>query len=211
MSTARADLEAPGPSVASTAGPVEPLAGKSARTRARLREVALRHFVELGFERASVPAIAAECGVTERTFYRHFATKDEVLFGDLTTRLEWFRRALRERPAEEDLVDAVRRSLASMPVDPRLMVEIARLRAELLSPERIERVFRDRQGAMAREVREVLVERGEDELSAAVRAEVLAGAVFAALAVWTEGPGPHDLARLRELTAAALVQVRRAL
>lgn len=190
---------------------VEPSLGKSARTRAALREVALRHFVEHGFDRANVPAIAAECGVTERTFYRHFATKDEVLFGDLTARLEWFRRALRERPADEDLVDAVRRSLASMPVDPRLMVEIARLRAQLLSPERIERVFRDRQGAMAREVREVLVERGEDELVAAVRAEVLAGAVFAALGVWTEGPGPHDLGRLRELTAAALVQVRGAL
>ena len=53
--------------------------GKSARTRAALRDMALQHFVEHGFERASVPAIAAECGVTERTFYRHFATKDEVL------------------------------------------------------------------------------------------------------------------------------------
>ncbi|MEC9050863.1 MAG: helix-turn-helix domain-containing protein, partial [Actinomycetota bacterium] len=116
--------------------------GKSARTRAALRDMALQHFVEHGFERASVPAIAAECGVTERTFYRHFATKDEVLFGDLTTRLEWFRTALRERPADEDLLDSVRRSLTSAPIDMRLMVEIARLRSELLSAERIERVFR---------------------------------------------------------------------
>ncbi|MBU2073054.1 MAG: TetR/AcrR family transcriptional regulator [Actinobacteria bacterium] len=185
--------------------------GKSARTRAALRDVALQHFVEHGFDRASVPAIAAQCGVTERTFYRHFATKDEVLFGDLTTRLEWFRRALRQRPAEEDLLESVRHSLASAPIDLRLMVEIARLRSELLSPERIERVFRDRQGAMAREVREVLVERGVDELAAAVRAEVLAGAVFAALAVWTEGPGPHDVAALGRLTAEALEQVRGAL
>ena len=185
--------------------------GKSARTRAALRDVALQHFVEHGFDRASVPAIAAQCGVTERTFYRHFATKDEVLFGDLTTRLEWFRRALRQRPAEEDLLESVRHALASAPIDLRLMVEIARLRSELLSPERIERVFRDRQGAMAREVREVLVERGVDELAAAVRAEVLAGAVFAALAVWTEGPGPHDVAALGRLTAEALEQVRGAL
>lgn len=189
----------------------DPPAGKSARTRAALRDVALQHFVEHGFDRASVPAIAAQCGVTERTFYRHFATKDEVLFGDLTTRLEWFRRALRERPADEDLLESVRHSLGSAPIDLRLMVEIARLRSELLSPERIERVFRDRQGAMAREVREVLVERGVDELVAAVRAEVLAGAVFAALGVWTEGPGPHDVAALGRLTAEALEQVRGAL
>lgn len=185
--------------------------GKSARTRAALRAMALKHFVEHGFDRASVPAIAAECGVTERTFYRHFATKDEVLFGDLATRLEWFRRALRQRPVDEDPMESVRASLGAAPIDPRLMVEIARLRSELLSPERIERVFRDRQGAMAREVREVLVERGVDELTAAVRAEVLAGAVFAALAVWTEGPGPHDVEGLGELTAAALAQVRPAL
>ena len=189
----------------------DPPAGKSARTRAALRDVALQHFVEHGFDRASVPAIAAQCGVTERTFYRHFATKDEVLFGDLTTRLEWFRRALRERPADEELLESVRHSLGSAPIDLRLMVEIARLRSELLSPERIERVFRDRQGAMAREVREVLVERGVDELVAAVRAEVLAGAVFAALGVWTEGPGPHDVAALGRLTAEALDQVRGAL
>ena len=189
----------------------DPPAGKSARTRAAMRDVALQHFVEHGFDRASVPAIAAQCGVTERTFYRHFATKDEVLFGDLTTRLEWFRRALRERPADEELLESVRHSLGSAPIDLRLMVEIARLRSELLSPERIERVFRDRQGAMAREVREVLVERGVDELVAAVRAEVLAGAVFAALGVWTEGPGPHDVAALGRLTAEALDQVRGAL
>jgi AcrR family transcriptional regulator len=173
--------------------------------------MALKHFVEHGFDRANVPAIAAECGVTERTFYRHFATKDEVLFGDLTTRLEWFRSALRRRPADEDLLDSVRRSLTSAPIDMRLMVEIARLRSELLSAERIERVFRDRQGAMAREVREVLVERGVDELAAAVRAEVVAGAVFAALGVWTEGPGPHDVAALGRLTTEALEQVRPAL
>ncbi len=50
--------------------------GKSARTRAALRDMALQHFVEHGFERASVPAIAAECGVTERTFARYLDEPD---------------------------------------------------------------------------------------------------------------------------------------
>jgi AcrR family transcriptional regulator len=190
------------------AAAVDAPGGKSARTRAALRAVAVRHFVEHGFERASVPAIAAECGVTERTFYRHFATKDEVLFGDVTSRLEWFRRALRGRPVEEDLAESVRASLASATVDPRVMVEIARLRAQLLTPERIEQAFRVRQGAMVREVRELLEERGVDPLTAVVRSEVVAGAVLAALTVWTEQPEPHDVDELGELTAAALAQVR---
>lgn len=184
---------------------------KAERTRAALRDAALRHFVADGFEASSVPAIAAEVGVTERTFYRHFATKDEVLFGDLATRLEWFSRALRARPRDEDLIVSVLSSMSSAPIDPQLMVEIARLRSELLSPARIERVFRDRQGAMAAELRRVLSERGTEELAAAVRAETLAGAVFAALAVWTESPRPHDVRTLVALTERALEQVRPAL
>jgi AcrR family transcriptional regulator len=184
---------------------------KSERTRDALREVALRHFVEHGFEAASVPSIAAEVGVTERTFYRHFATKDEVLFGDLVSRLTWFRTAMRDRPADEDLIRSVLAALGSAPTDPRLMLEIARLRTELLSAERIERTFRDRQGAMARELRTILTERGESHLDAAVHAEVVAGAVFAALAVWTESPEPRDLAGLGELTQRALERVRPAL
>ncbi|KQW48634.1 hypothetical protein ASC77_07795 [Nocardioides sp. Root1257] len=184
---------------------------KSERTRNALREVALRHFVADGFEAASVPAIAAEVGVTERTFYRHFATKDEVLFGDVVTQLAWFGTAMRERPDGEDLIRSVLASLGSAPTDPQLLTEIARLRTELLSPERIERTFRDRQGAMATELRAILAERGAAQLDAAVRAEVVAGAVFAALAVWTETPGPHDVAGLADLTQEALEQVRPAL
>jgi AcrR family transcriptional regulator len=184
---------------------------KAERTRAALRDVALRHFVADGFEAASVPAIAAEVGVTERTFYRHFATKDEVLFGDVVTRLAWFATAMRERPDDEDLVRSVLSALGSAPTDPQLLAEIARLRRELLSVERIERVFRDRQGAMATELRAILGERGVADLTAAVRAEVVAGAVFAALAVWTEAPAPHDVRRLGALTEQALEQVRPAL
>jgi len=181
---------------------------KSQRTRAALRAAALEHFVAHGFEAASVPAIAAQVGVTERTFYRHFATKDEVLFDDVGEAFAWFAQALHARPGDEDLAQSVLVSLAASPTDPELLTEIARLRSELLGPERIGRVFRDRQGVVAREVRSLLVGRGVDELDAAVRAEVVAGAVFAALSVWTEAPPPHDLARLRDLTREALEQVR---
>jgi len=191
-------------------GAAEPRPGKSARTRQALREAALRHFVAHGVDGASVPAIAAEVGVTERTFYRHFATKDEVLFGDLVTRLAWFNQALHERPADEDVVRSVLAALGSAPIDPRLMVQIARLRSQLLSPDRIESTYRDRQGAVARELRVLLRERGADELTATVRAEAIAGAVFGALTVWTEGTD-HELADLYRLTEQALALLRPAL
>ncbi len=183
--------------------------GKSERTREALRAAAIRHFLEHGFEAANVPAIAAEVGVTERTFYRHFATKDEVLFADLSQGLPWFRDAVAARlDAGDDAVAAVLAAVQAPAADPRVVVEISRLRSRLLSPERIERAYRDAQGAMARSLRELLVAHGSERLAAAVAAEALAGAISAALSVWTEGGGKRGLAGLVELTHAALEQVR---
>ena len=188
------------------------LTPRSARTREALRQAAIRHFVEHGFEDASVPAIAAEVGVTERTFYRHFATKDEVLFADLTQGLPWFGVAVAERlDAGEDTIAAVLHGVQQPTADPRVMLEIARLRSRLLSPARIERAYRETQGAMAKDLRTLLAERGAGPLAAAVAAESLSGAVFAALTVWTDGSGRRTLAGLVELTREALEQVRPAL
>lgn len=49
--------------------------------RGRLEKAALELFIEDGYERTTVAEIAARAGVTERTFFRYFADKREVLFG----------------------------------------------------------------------------------------------------------------------------------
>lgn len=48
--------------------------------RVRLRQAAMALFGERGYERTTAAAIAARVGVTERTFFRHFPDKREVLF-----------------------------------------------------------------------------------------------------------------------------------
>jgi AcrR family transcriptional regulator len=48
--------------------------------RGRLERAALELYLERGFEQTTVAEIAGRAGVTERTFFRHFADKREVLF-----------------------------------------------------------------------------------------------------------------------------------
>src|SRR5580693_3281411 len=50
-------------------------------SRGRLAEAAMALFGEEGFDNTTVAAIAERAGLTERTFFRHFADKREVLFG----------------------------------------------------------------------------------------------------------------------------------
>lgn len=49
--------------------------------RGRLEQAALELYSEHGFDQTTVADIAARAGLTERTFFRHFSDKREVLFG----------------------------------------------------------------------------------------------------------------------------------
>lgn len=56
--------------------------GRRARTRARLLDCALDLFERQGYEQTTVAQIAEAAGVTEMTFFRHFAAKDRVVVED---------------------------------------------------------------------------------------------------------------------------------
>lgn len=64
----------------------------------RLRSAALDLFAAQGFEQTTAAEIAQTAGLTERTFYRHFADKREVIFGGTEFLLEAGARAVADAP-----------------------------------------------------------------------------------------------------------------
>ncbi len=68
--------------------------------RRRLQQAALELYGERGYELTTGAEIAAKAGVTERTFFRHFADKREVLFDGETVLGDILNSAVREAPPE---------------------------------------------------------------------------------------------------------------
>lgn len=185
-------------------------------TRQRLQAAALKRFHDEGFDATSVATIAADAGVTERTFFRYFPSKEAVLFQDYESRLEWFRAALAVRPLDEPVLDSVKVATGSFPDDREILHQVAALRHSVLSPETIESHLRLVQGAFARELEALIHERllhrraagrAEDsdvriEFVAVVLGNAIAGAMLGSLDIWTRrgGGAPEDM---EELTAEA--------
>ena len=67
--------------------------------RGRLEQAALELYVERGFEQTTVAEIAKRAGLTERTFFRYFADKREVLFGGSGELQELLAQKVAEAPA----------------------------------------------------------------------------------------------------------------
>ena len=68
-------------------------------------------FLERGFEQTTVTEIASRAGLTQRTFFRHFADKREVLFGGSAALQELLLSALASAPESAAPIDAVAAAL----------------------------------------------------------------------------------------------------
>jgi AcrR family transcriptional regulator len=163
---------------------------RSERTREALRQAALVRFLAQGVEDTSAEQIAADAGVTLRTFYRHFSSKHDLLFADYTG-LNWFRSALSDRPAGESIVDSVQAAIFAFPYDVDAVGKIAALRDHEIDPGRIVRHIQDVQADFADAIAAQLQRRScaneptpDDRVRVAVTARSIAAAVFGAMEVW---------------------------
>jgi AcrR family transcriptional regulator len=190
---------------------------RSERTREALRQAALVRFLAQGVEDTSAEQIAADAGVSLRTFYRHFGSKHDLLFADYTG-LHWFRSALDDRPAEEPIIDSVQAAIFSFPYDVDAVTKIAILRQDELDPGRIVRHIREVQADFADAIGAQLRRRSrgangsagptaDQRVRAAVTARCIAAAVFGAMEVWMVSD-ERSLGELARLCHAALESLR---
>lgn len=75
--------------------------------REALSEAARRLVLERGLDEVTVDDIAAEIGVSTRTFFNYFPTKDDAIVGAEPAQIDHYVRALRERPADESAAEAL--------------------------------------------------------------------------------------------------------
>ena len=175
--------------------------------RGRLRLAALELYGEHGFEQTTVADIADRAGVTERTFFRHFADKREVLFdgsGELERRAV---DAIVAAPASADPVEAVVTGMVAgaAPLDEHRPYSLLRAAAIAGNASLVERELL-KLATLTAASAAALRTRGVPEPDAALAAEVGVTAFKVGFARWLGDEPPGDLT---SCIRTALDQLRR--
>jgi AcrR family transcriptional regulator len=162
--------------------------------RGRLAQAALTLYAERGFDHTTVAEIARLAGLTERTFFRHFADKREVLFYGTDMARDLLARAVADAPAAATPMDAVGAALQAAGAALQENPERVRLRDAVVSANA---ELREREltklAAFASAMAGALRDRGIPEPAASLAAETGMAVFKAALARWITEPGQPDL------------------
>jgi AcrR family transcriptional regulator len=170
-------------------------------SRGRLEQAALALFAELGYEETTVAAIAERAGVTERTFFRHFADKREVLFGGGTPLQDAIVAAVQGAGPELPPLAAVAAGFAAAGALLQERRPFALARSAIIAANR---ALQEREliklAAIADAVGETLRERGVGDADAALAAQLGVTAFHVAFGRWV---ATADAPPLGELIDAA--------
>jgi AcrR family transcriptional regulator len=175
-------------------------------TPERLQKAALELFATRGFEQTTATDIAQSVGLTERTFFRHFSDKREVLFYGQDQFAQAFLAGLDTAPPDAspiEIVACVLRSAASAFPDERRPYSRTRQAVIDQNPALQERELH-KFASLAATVAGALRARGVDELAATLAAQVGASVFGIAFTQWIREGEQRSLAdiasnALREL------------
>lgn len=83
--------------------------------RDRVRITAIELMLRRGFARTSVDDVAHAAGISRRSFYRYFGTREELVLGKTEDQVATLVTALAARPPEEDAWTALQRAAETLP------------------------------------------------------------------------------------------------
>jgi AcrR family transcriptional regulator len=180
--------------------------------RAQIAERAIALFIAQGFEETTVEQIATEVGMSARSVFRYFDTKEDMVVGSMQESGARLADALADRPADEDAWQALRGALSVLLAAIEEDRESALARARMVARTPSRRAARQQKHAQWREllVPGVLarLEGGtqEDrELRAAAITTAVLGCLDVSVTRWSETGGTGSV---EELLDAAIAAVR---
>jgi len=162
-----------------------------------MSEAALKLALEKGVEQVRVEDIANAVGVSPRTFNNYFSSKEEAICSFIVERQELLREALRERPSEETLWEAVTTAtLEAYSVLGEPNREAVTLARSLLLHPSVQGEFLKAHAQVEQVLADAILERAgsdaENALNARLMAAIVESAVKTAFFSWliNEGAGP---------------------
>lgn len=173
----------------------------AATSREELELIALELFAERGFDQTTVDDVAEAAGIGRRTFFRYFASKNDVVWGDFEGALEHLRAELGAVPSAVPLMEGIAGAVKAFNQLPRGAEKQHRTRmAMVLHTPALQAHSTLRYAGW----REVIAEHAATRLGDGFSAELLAHQVLASCVAayeqWLATPGSD----LQELLDAAL-------
>lgn len=180
--------------------------------RGRLMQAAFELYVERGFDETTVAEIAEAAGLTERTFFRHFADKREVLFAGAGELHSFLVSAVLDAPASLSPIATVRAAFVESATFFGERPDFARQRQRIIvsSTELQEREL-IKLANLAAAMAEALRQRGVKDPAASLAAEAGVAAFRVSFERWVGAATNQKLTRimsdvfdeLRSVTAAS--------
>jgi AcrR family transcriptional regulator len=165
--------------------------------RGRLERAALELFIERGFEQTTVTEIANRAGLTQRTFFRYFADKREVLFWGQGALRELLVGAIASAPDSAAPIDAVAAALEAAGAVLQERREYARQRQAVIAANAgLQERELIKLASLASALADALRQRGVTDPAASLTAEAGIAVFKIAFERWVNGTSQPDLPQL---------------
>jgi AcrR family transcriptional regulator len=178
----------------------------------RLRMAAMELIAERGFEATTVAGIAERAGVTERTFFRHFADKREVLFAGEEQLAAVFVGAIAAAPADASLTGLLTAALdaGGGALQDARGRDLARVRNEIITAnEQLQERELLKLAKLSRAVTAALVARGCADVPAHLAGDLVASVFSTAFVRWVAPDQTADLVELQREGLAVIGDLAR--